>query len=63
MTGSVVVETIFGIPGMGRAFIDAALNRDYTMVMGATILVAGLVIAFNFVVDLAYALLDPRVRP
>jgi oligopeptide transport system permease protein len=63
MTGSVVVETIFGIPGMGRAFVDAALNRDYTLVMGATIVVACLVILFNFIVDMVYALLDPRVRP
>ena len=62
MTGSVVVETIFGIPGMGRAFVDAALNRDYALVMGATIVVASLIILFNFLVDLAYALLDPRVR-
>jgi oligopeptide transport system permease protein len=63
MTGSVVVETIFGIPGMGRAFVNGALDRDYTLVMGATIVVAGLVILFNFLVDMAYALLDPRVRP
>jgi oligopeptide transport system permease protein len=63
ITGSVVVETIFGIPGMGRAFVDGALNRDYTLVMGATIVVASLVILFNFLVDLAHALLDPRVRP
>jgi oligopeptide transport system permease protein len=63
MTGSVVVETIFGIPGMGRAFVNGALDRDYTLVMGATIVVAALVILFNFIVDIAYALLDPRVRP
>ncbi|SRR5579883_55254 len=63
MTGSVVVETIFGIPGLGRAFVDGALNRDYTLVMGATVVVASLVILFNIIVDVAYALLDPRVRP
>ncbi|HEV3045504.1 MAG TPA: ABC transporter permease subunit [Roseiarcus sp.] len=62
MTGSVVVETIFGIPGMGRSFVDGALNRDYTLVMGATIVVAGLVILFNLLVDIAYALIDPRVK-
>ncbi|HYC24816.1 MAG TPA: ABC transporter permease subunit [Roseiarcus sp.] len=62
MTGSVAVETIFGIPGIGRSFVEGALNRDYTLVMGATILVAGLVIVFNFLVDIAYAAIDPRVR-
>jgi len=62
LTGSVVVETIFGIPGVGRYFVQAALNRDYTLVMGAVILVACLVIVFNLIVDIAYALLDPRVR-
>jgi oligopeptide transport system permease protein len=63
MTGSVVVETIFGIPGIGRSFVDGALNRDYTLVMGATILVASLIIVFNLMVDIAYALIDPRVSP
>lgn len=62
LTGSVVVETIFGIPGVGRYFVQAALNRDYTLVMGAVIVVACLVIVFNLIVDIAYALLDPRVR-
>lgn len=62
MTGSVVVETIFGIPGMGRSFVDGALNRDYTLVMGATIVVACLVVLFNFLVDIAYAFIDPRVK-
>jgi oligopeptide transport system permease protein len=62
MTGSVAVETIFGIPGIGRSFVDGALNRDYTLVMGATILVATLVIVFNLLVDIAYAAIDPRVR-
>jgi oligopeptide transport system permease protein len=62
MTGSVVVETIFGIPGMGRSFVDGALNRDYTLVMGATIVVACLVILFNLLVDIAYAFIDPRVK-
>jgi oligopeptide transport system permease protein len=62
MTGSVVVENIFGIPGVGRYFIDGALNRDYTLVMGTVILAAVLVILFNLVVDLLYGWLDPRVR-
>jgi oligopeptide transport system permease protein len=62
MTGSIVVETIFGLPGVGRYFVDGALNRDYTLVMGTVILVAVMVVLFNLVVDLVYAWLDPRVR-
>jgi len=62
LTGSMVVETIFQIPGIGRYFVQGALNRDYTLVMGVTILSAGLVIVMNLVVDLLYGLLDPRVR-
>ena len=62
LTGSIVVETIFGIPGVGRYFIEGALNRDYTLVMGTVVLVAVFVILFNLAADIAYALLDPRVR-
>jgi oligopeptide transport system permease protein len=62
LTGSVVIETIFGIPGIGRYFVQGALNRDYTLVMGTVVVVACFVILFNLVVDLLYALLDPRVR-
>ena len=62
LTGSIVVETIFGIPGVGRYFIEGALNRDYTLVMGTVVLVAIFVILFNLAADIAYALLDPRVR-
>jgi oligopeptide transport system permease protein len=62
MTGSIVVETVFGIPGVGRYFIDGALNRDYTLVMGTVILAAVLVLVANLMVDLLYAWLDPRVR-
>ena len=62
LTGSVVVETIFGIPGIGRYFVEGALNRDYTLVMGTVVVVAVFVLAFNLVVDVLYALLDPRVR-
>jgi oligopeptide transport system permease protein len=62
LTGSVVVETIFGLPGIGRYFVEGALNRDYTLVMGTVVLVAMFVLAFNLLVDIAYALLDPRVR-
>ncbi len=62
LTGSVVIETIFGIPGIGRYFVQGALNRDYTLVMGTVIIVASFVIIFNLIVDLLYAVVDPRVR-
>jgi len=62
ITGSVVIETIFGIPGVGRYFVQGALNRDYTLVMGTVVMIAGFVVVFNLLVDLLYALLDPRVR-
>ncbi|MCJ2046998.1 ABC transporter permease subunit [Methylobacterium sp. J-078] len=62
LTGSVVVETIFGLPGIGRYFVDGALNRDYTLIMGTVVLVALFVIALNLVADLLSALLDPRLR-
>jgi oligopeptide transport system permease protein len=62
LTGSVVVETIFAVPGIGRYFVESALNRDYTMVMGAVIVVAVFTIVFNLLVDMLYAILDPRVR-
>lgn len=62
LTGSAVVETIFTIPGVGRYFVLGALNRDYPLVMGTVILVAVFVIVFNLLVDIAYGLLDPRVR-
>ena len=62
LTGSVVVETIFGLPGVGRYFVEGALNRDYTLVMGTVVLVAVFVLLFNLMVDILYALIDPRVR-
>jgi oligopeptide transport system permease protein len=62
ITGSVVIEQIFGIPGIGRYFVQGALNRDYTLVMGVVIFYGVLIILFNLIVDLAYGLLDPRVR-
>jgi oligopeptide transport system permease protein len=62
ITGSVVVEQIFGIPGIGRYFVQAALNRDYTLVMGVTIFYGVLIIFANLAVDLIYGLLDPKVR-
>jgi oligopeptide transport system permease protein len=62
LTGSVVVETIFGLPGIGRYFVEGALNRDYTLVMGTVVVVAVFVLLFNLVVDVLYALIDPRIR-
>lgn len=62
LTGSVVVETIFGIPGIGRYFVQGALGRDYTLVMGTVVVIAVFVLVFNLVVDILYAWLDPRVR-
>lgn len=62
ITGSIVVEQIFGIPGIGRYFVQAALNRDYTLVMGVTIFYGVLIILANLAVDLIYGLLDPRIR-
>lgn len=62
LTGSVVVETIFGIPGIGRYFVQGALGRDYTLVMGTVVVIAVFVVVFNLIVDLIYAWLDPRVR-
>ncbi len=62
LTGSVVVEQIFGIPGLGQLFVRAALNRDYTLVLGIVIFYATLVIVLNFLVDIFYAMLDPRIR-
>jgi len=62
ITGSVVVEQIFGIPGLGRYFVQGALNRDYTLVMGVVVFYGALIILFNFIVDLVYAMLDPKIR-
>ena len=62
ITGSVVIEQIFGVPGLGRFFVQGALNRDYTLVMGVVVFYGVLIIAFNLLVDLAYAWLDPKVK-
>ena len=62
ITGSVVIEQIFAIPGIGRYFVQGALNRDYTLVMGVVIFFGVLIIAFNLIVDLIYGWLDPKVR-
>lgn len=62
LTGSLVIETIAGIPGIGREFVQSALNRDYTLTMGTVILYSTFLIAFNIVVDILYAFLDPRIK-
>ena len=62
LTGSVVVEEIFGIPGVGRLFVTAAGNRDYTLVLGIVIFYASLVIVLNLLVDILYGFLDPRIK-
>ena len=62
LTGSMIIETIFGLPGIGRYFVQGALNRDYTLVMGVTILAAFLVIIITLIVDIIYAWLDPKMR-
>ncbi len=62
ITISIVVETVFGLPGIGRFFVTGALNRDYTLVLGITVLYGALIILFNLLADLCYAWIDPRVR-
>ncbi len=63
ITGSVVVEQIFAIPGIGRYFVQGALNRDYTLVLGVVLLYGSLIVLFNLIVDVLYGVLDPRARP
>jgi oligopeptide transport system permease protein len=62
LTGSFVVETLFGIPGMGQWFVKGAINRDYSVVLGTAILYTTLITVFNLLVDLAYGWIDPRIR-
>tara|TARA_B110000263_G_scaffold40449_1_gene32177 strand:- start:314 stop:1132 length:819 start_codon:yes stop_codon:yes gene_type:complete len=62
ITGSVVVEQIFGLPGLGRYFVQGALNRDYTLVMGVVVFYGCLIIAFNLLVDILYGFIDPKIR-
>ncbi len=62
ITGSLVVEQIFSLPGLGRSFVIGALQRDYTVVMGVVILYASLILALNLIADILYAMLDPRVK-
>ena len=62
LVGSLVVEKIFNIPGMGRYFVEAAINRDYALIMGVTLVYGTLLMVLNTIVDIAYAMLDPRVK-
>jgi oligopeptide transport system permease protein len=62
ITGSFIIENIFAIPGIGRYYVTAVTGRDYSVVMGLTILYAGIVVVGNLLVDLLYGVLDPRTR-
>ncbi|HUW62349.1 MAG TPA: ABC transporter permease subunit [Candidatus Bathyarchaeia archaeon] len=62
LSGSFVIETIFQIPGLGRLFVQAAFNRDYTMILGTVLFYAFLILVFNLAVDVIEAFLDPRIR-
>ncbi len=62
LTGTVVIEKIFSLPGLGRHFVNSALNRDYPLVMGTVIIYAVFLIAFNMIVDISYRYIDPRIR-
>ena len=62
LAGSFVVETIFGIPGLGRFYVEAAFNRDYTMILGSSIFFSFLIISFNLISDLVAAALNPKLR-
>jgi ABC-type dipeptide/oligopeptide/nickel transport system permease component len=62
VTGSVIVETVFNIPGIGRAFVVAVTSRDYPMILGTTVLFSVIIATANLVVDVMYVFIDPRVR-
>lgn len=62
ITGSVVIETVFGLPGIGQHFINGALNRDYSLVLGLTIIIGALTILFTAIVDILYGMIDPKIR-
>ena len=62
LTGAVVIETVFALPGLGRYFVQGALNRDYPLIMAVILLYAALIIVFNLIADLLYGWLDPRSR-
>jgi oligopeptide transport system permease protein len=62
ITAAVITETIFSLPGLGKLIVSGASNRDYTLVLGLVVLVTVITVTFNLLVDLAYALLDPKIR-
>lgn len=62
VTGSFIIETVFAIPGVGRAFVDAVIRRDYAMIMGSTLFYTAVVAFANLIVDVLYAVVDPRIR-
>ena len=62
ITAAVITETIFSLPGLGKLIVSGASNRDYTLVLGLVVLVTVITVVFNLLVDLAYALLDPKIR-
>jgi oligopeptide transport system permease protein len=62
VTGSFIIETMFGFPGVGRAYVQAISQRDYSMIMGTTMLYVFLVSVANLSVDMIYTLIDPRIR-
>ncbi|MGN6859539.1 ABC transporter permease subunit, partial [Neisseria sp. P0022.S006] len=62
ITGSIVIENVFGVPGVGQLFVNGALNRDYGMILGLTILVGIMTILFNAILDILYAIIDPKIR-
>lgn len=62
VTGSLVVEQIFAVPGIGRAFVQSIINRDYTLIMGTTIVLATFIVIMNLVSDILYKVADPRVN-
>ena len=62
ITGSVVIDMYFSTGGIGKSFVDSALNRDYSVMLGVTLLVGALTIVFNLIVDVLYAVIDPKIR-
>jgi oligopeptide transport system permease protein len=62
VTGSLVVEQIFAVPGIGRAFVNSITGRDYTLIMGTTVVLASLIVIMNLVSDVLYKVLDPRIN-
>lgn len=62
VTGSLVVEQIFAVPGIGRSFVNSITNRDYTLIMGTTIVLATLIVVMNLITDILYKIVDPRIN-